>query len=91
MATSVKMDDETKSDLEELQAEIRLKTGRQVTQQEILSRIVDRAVESTDDLIESFRDTITGLDAADRSAFHDGMIASGTRTTEEDIDEELYG
>lgn len=91
MATSVKMDDETKSEIEELQAEIRLKTGRQVTQQEILARIVDQAVESKGALIESFRDTIPQLDAEDRSAFHDGMIASGTRTTEEDIDEELYG
>lgn len=91
MATSVKMDDETKSEIEELQAEIRLKTGQQVTQQEILAHIVDQAVESKGALIESFRDTISQLDAADRSAFHDGMIASGTRTTEEDIDEELYG
>lgn len=91
MGMSVKMDDDTKSDLEELQAEIRLKTGRQVTQQEILARIVAYAVQSKEDVIESFRDDLPELGPDDREAFHDGMIASGTRTTEEDIDAELYG
>lgn len=38
----------------------------------------------------TIRETITQLDAADRSAFHEGMITSGTETTEADIDEELY-
>lgn len=28
---------------------------------------------------------------AERQAFHEGMIASGTETSEEDIDEILYG
>lgn len=32
MATSVKMDEDTKSRLERLQAEIRLETGQKVTQ-----------------------------------------------------------
>lgn len=91
MATSVKMDEETKSELEELQAEIRLKTGQQVTQQEILARLVDRAVESKEELIDSFRGELTDIDADARAAFHDGMISSGTRTAEEDIDEILYG
>lgn len=91
MATLVNIDDETKSKLEELQAEIRLKMGGEVAQQEILALIVDQAVESKDDLTESFRETVTRPDAADRTVFHDGMIASGTRTTEEDIDEALYG
>ncbi|GGC67176.1 hypothetical protein GCM10007209_31600 [Haloferax sulfurifontis] len=52
MATSVKIDDETKSRLERLQTEIRLKTGKRVTQQEILARLVENAVESKADLID---------------------------------------
>jgi len=55
MATSVKMDDDTKSRIERLQAEIRLETGTRVTQQEILARLVERAIESKADLIDSFR------------------------------------
>jgi len=91
MATSVKMDEETKAELEELQAEIRLETGRRVTQQELLARLVERAIGSRAELVESFRDEFSGLDEAARSAFHDGTITSGVRTTEEDVDDVLYG
>jgi hypothetical protein len=91
MATSVKMDEGTKSDLEELQAEIRLKAGKQVTQQEILARIVAHAVDSKADLIDSFRDEMPALDPSEREAFHQGMVSSGVKTSESDIDEELYG
>lgn len=91
MATSVKMDEETKSELEELQATIRLKTGQHVTQQEILARLVDRAIDSKEGFIDSFRDDLTELDTVERSAFHEGMISSGTQTSEGDIDEILYG
>lgn len=91
MATSVKMDEETKSDLEELQAEIRLATGRRVTQQELPERIVSQAAHSKVDLIESFRSTEFDLSESERDAFHEGMISSGRPTTESDVDGELYG
>jgi len=91
MVTSVKMDEDTKSDLEELQAEIRLETGKQVTQQDILARIVDHAVRSKPELIDSFRDEMEPVDTDERAAFHDDMISSGVETTESDIDDELYG
>ena len=91
MATSVKMDEETKSQLERLQAEIKLKTGTKVTQQEILERLVERAVESKADLVDSFRDEFVPLTEEKIEAFHEGMIDSGTETDEEDIDDILYG
>ena len=91
MATSVKMDDDTKARLERLQAEIRLKTGRKVTQQEILARLVERAIESKSDLVDSFREDRVPLAESEREAFHAGMISSGTTTSEEDIDDILYG
>ncbi len=91
MATSVKMDDDTKSRLERLQAEIRLETGRRVTQQEILARLVERAIESKADLIDSFREDRVPLADADSERFHDGMVSSGVTTTEDDIDDVLYG
>jgi hypothetical protein len=91
MATSVKMDDETKSQLERLQAEILLETGEKVTQQEILSRLVERAVESRADLIDSFRPDRVPVSDAEREAFHEGTVSSGVETTEEDIDDILYG
>lgn len=90
MSTSVKVDDETKSRLERIQAEVRLQTGQNVTQQELLARLVDTALESKAELIESFRPEHVPLSDDDRAAFHDGMVASGVTTTEEDIDEVLY-
>lgn len=91
MATSVKMDDDTKDRLERLQAEIRLKTGRRVTQQEVLGRLVEQAVASKADLVDSFREQRVPLEADRRREFHEGMVSSGATTREEDIDEELYG
>jgi predicted transcriptional regulator len=91
MATSVKMDEDTKSRLDRLQAEIRLQTGRRVTQQAILARLVEHAIESRADLIDSFREQRVPLSEAERETFHDGMASSGVTTTEEDIDDVLYG
>ena len=51
MATAVKMDEETKSKLEELQAEIKLKTGKKVTQQDVLARLVESVSESRSEFI----------------------------------------
>jgi len=91
MATSVKMDEETKSRLERLQAEIRLQTGKRVTQQEILERLVDNATASKEEFIDSFRESRVPVDENVRDAFHEGTVASGQETTEDDIDDIIYG
>lgn len=91
MTTAVRMDEETKSKLEELQAEIKLKTGKKVTQQEILSRLIDSAVDSRSEFIDSFRDGEVALTDEEVQQFNKGRIASGVETDEEDIDEILYG
>lgn len=90
MATSVKMDEETKAQLERLQAEIRLETGNRVTQQEILTRVVEQAIESKSELIDSFREERVPVSSEQRAAFHDGMVSSGKTTSEDDIDDILY-
>lgn len=91
MTTSVKMDDDTKSRLERLQAEIRLQTGKRVTQQEILARLVENAIESKDDLLDSFREERVPISEGERETFHEGMVSSGKKTAEDDIDDVLYG
>lgn len=90
MATSVKMDEETKSRLEELQAEVKLRTGEKVTQQEVLEKLVAQAWESRDEFVDSFRETDIPLSEAEREAFHRGTISSGVETDEDDIDEIIY-
>lgn len=91
MATAVKMDEETKSKLEALQAEIKLKTGRKVTQQAILARLVESAYASKTELIDSFRKGSESLSDEAVDEFFAVTFESGVETDEDDIDEILYG
>lgn len=91
MATAVKVDEDSKSRLEELQAEIRLRTGRSVTQQELLSRLIDDAHDSRDEVIDSFRSSTLPLSEEEKERMRRGRVSSGVETDEEDIDDVLYG
>jgi len=91
MATAVKVDEETKSRLEELQAEIRLNAGQSVTQKELLERLIDDAYESRSEVIDSFRASTVPLTDAEKERMQDGRFGSGVGTDEEDIDDILYG
>jgi len=91
MATAVKMDEEGKSLLEELQAEIKLRTGKKVTQQEIMTSLLKDAHESKSEVVDSFRESTVPLSDEEREAFHSGMFSSGVETDEDDIDDILYG
>jgi hypothetical protein len=91
MATAVKLDAEAKSTLEELQAEIKLQTGKKVTQQVILTRLIESADDSRTAFLDSFRDGTDALSEDEIERFNEGMVSSGVETDEEDIDEILYG
>ena len=91
MATAVKVDEDAKARLEELQAEIRLQTGEKVTQQELLTRLIDDAYASREDVIDSFRKSAVPLSEVEKAAMRAGRISSGVETDEEDIDDILYG
>ncbi|WP_424001801.1 hypothetical protein ACOZ4I_00100 [Haloarcula salina] len=91
MATSVKIDEDTKDRLERLRAEIKLETGENVTQQELLDRIVEREFESRDDLIDSFRDEWDGLSDTETKRLLAETAGSGKPVTESEIDDVLYG
>jgi 2-polyprenyl-6-methoxyphenol hydroxylase-like FAD-dependent oxidoreductase len=91
MATAVKVDEDSKSRLEELQAEIRLRTGQSVTQQELLSRLIDDAHDSRDEVIDSFRSSTLPLSEEEKERMRRGRVSSGVETDEDDIDDVLYG
>lgn len=91
MATAVKVNEDTKSRLEELQAEIRLKAGRSVTQKELLERLIDDAYESRAEVIDSFRGSSVPLSDTEKQAMQEGRFSSGIETDEDDIDDILYG
>jgi len=90
MATSVKVDERTKDKLEELQAEIRLETGRTVTQQALLDRIVAREFESKAALIDSFREDWDGLSEAEIERWLSGTMATADPVSEAEIDRIVY-
>ena len=93
MATSVKMDERTKSRLEELQAIVKLATGRKVSQQELLDRLVQQAYDSREAFVESFRtdDEWEGLSEEEIERWLSETTDWGVATSEEDVDETLYG
>lgn len=91
MPTAVKVHEDAESRLEELQAEIRLRTGENVTQQELLTRLIDEAYESRGDVIDSFRESTVPLSEAEKEAMRGGRFSSGVQTDEADVDESLYG
>jgi len=91
MATAVKVDEEAKSRLEELQAEIRLRAGTSVTQQELLTRLIDDAYESREEVIDSFRESTVPLSETEKDRMRRGRFSSGVETDEDDVDDVLYG
>jgi len=91
MVTAVKVDEEAKARLEKLQAEIRLAAGKKVTQQELLSRLIDDAYDSREAVVDSFRESTVPLSDEEKTAMQRGRVSSGVETDEEDIDDILYG
>ena len=85
------MDEETKSRLEALQAEIKLKTGTKVSQQELLAHLVESTVETRSELIDSYRDSLSERTDEELAQFNEGQVASGVETNEDDIDDILSG
>jgi hypothetical protein len=90
MAIAVKIDEEAEAELEELQAEIKLKTGTKITQQELLSQLIRSAADNLSEVIDSFRNGQVALSKTDIEQFNQGMISSGVETDESDIEEILY-
>ena len=61
MTTSVKINEEEKIKLEKLQALIALKAGKKITQQELLSKLIQDAYMHEDELLLKFLKSIIFL------------------------------
>lgn len=99
MSSSVDVSDRTKRRLEQLQAKIEAATDREVSQRQVLDRLVKEGYDSKEALVSSFREEMD-VDPDDDwespseeeiDAFLSGTFSSGVETDEEDIDEILYG
>lgn len=91
MSTAVRMGEGAKDRLEELQALVKLETGRQVTLIELLDRIVEHGYEDRDAIVDDFREPDLPLSEEEKERFFSGTSDWGVETTEEEIDEILYG
>lgn len=90
MTTSVKISEAAKDHLEELRAEIRLETGRSVTQQELLDHLVERGYESREAIVDSYRDEWDGLSEAEIDQWLSGTVSSGDPVSPADVDRIVY-
>jgi hypothetical protein len=91
MSTSVKLAEEDKKKLDKLQALVTLRSGRKLTQQELLSALIKDALAKSDE----FAEVISGLKLPmnDEEFSRVRALASdwGVETRSEEIDEILYG
>jgi len=90
MWTAVEVDEEAKTRLDELQTVIQQKTGRAVTQQQLLSQLIDDAYQSQEDVVDSLREETVPLTDGEKEAMQQGYFSSGVETDEDDIDDWLY-
>lgn len=99
MSSSVDVSDRTRRRLERLRAAIEVETGREVSQREVLDRIVGQQYDSKEELVTSFCDKADtdsdndwqGLSEEEVDRFFAGTSDWGFETSEEEIDEILYG
>ncbi len=90
MSTSIKVGEKTKSKIEDLQAHIKLETGKKVTQEELLEKIVKYSISNKKELIDLFREKTVPYSEEQIEEFHEGISSSGEKLTEKDIDEIIY-
>lgn len=92
MATTVKLDNNDKRKLEQLQALVTLRAGgKKVTQQELLSALIRQALEKGDEFVkEVFKETVPMSDSDFEKVL---SLANdwGVRTKWQEIDKVAYG
>ena len=61
-----------------------------MTQQELLTRLIDDAYASRDAVIDSFRESTVPLSEEEKKTMRRGRFASSAESSQEDIDDTLY-
>lgn len=91
MSTSVKISGEGKSLLDKLQARLVIVTGRKVSQQELLEKLVRLSAERVDELISYMAGIKLPLPPEEVEKLMKLRTDWGVETGEEEIDVYLYG
>jgi protein-disulfide isomerase-like protein with CxxC motif len=94
---SVPVDERTKAMLGALQQRIERETGRDVTQRDVLERVVEQGFESPQAVVDSFQsdpeptdDDFEGLSDEEIEQWLSGTSGSGDPIEEDEIDRVLY-
>ena len=91
MSASVKLEDKDKAKLEKLQALLTLKGGRKVTQQELLSKLIDSALERGEELVKLVFGREQPMSDEQFKRVLDLVEDWGVEDASERIDEYVYG
>jgi hypothetical protein len=89
MATSVKIRESTKIELERLQAEILLETNKKFSQQDLLDMLIKFGHDNIDDLME--RTIVKSISDDDINDIESLSSSWGVETSPDMIDEVIYG
>ncbi|HUR68007.1 MAG TPA: hypothetical protein VM370_02090 [Candidatus Thermoplasmatota archaeon] len=89
MATTVRIQDEDKAILDALQARYLLATGQRISLDDLLHRVVELAQEHEDEIV--LDDEAPTLTQKEIKAFLAGASDWGVTTSEDEIDDILYG
>jgi len=91
MTTSIKVEDSTKKKIDQLQAQILLRTGQKITQQQIVELLANWGIKNLETLENILLDKPIVLSDSEIAAYKKYQVSTGIKTDSRTIDEILYG
>lgn len=91
MSSSIKVDKKLKTEIDKLQAKITIVTGEKVTQQELITRMMNFVKLHEEEFLKREIEDWKGVTKEELREIKKLISDFGKVTTEKTIDEELYG
>jgi hypothetical protein len=91
LSSTVKVDENLKKELEKLQAKFTLKIGQKITQQELLRKIINFVISNEANFFDKVVLEWNPMSDDEWNSLSEYIIDFGFETTEETINNELYG
>ena len=91
MTTSIKVEDSTKKKIDQLQAQILLRTGQKITLQQIVELLANWGIHNLETLENILLDKPIVLSDSEIAAYTKYRVSTGVKTDSRIIDETLYG
>ena len=91
MPTSIKVEDSTKKKIDQLQAQILLRTGQKITQQQLVELLANWGIKNLETLENILLDKPIVLSDSEIAAYKKYQVSTGIKTDSRAIDEIVYG